>query len=403
MALMRYNLEFVSGGTITSAKGFKAGAVFSGINKHSRYKLDVGVLYSETDCIAAGVFTRNRIKSAPVCLCMERLPSSSVRAVIANSGCANACTGDQGQYNASKMSSITADKFGVPLTSVLIASTGVIGRQLPMDLLENAVNQITLSINGGHDMAKAIMTTDTVQKEAAVNTGKYVIGGIAKGSGMIHPDMATMLCFLSTDARVDQTFLQKALSTSVNKSFNMISVDGDTSPNDTVLLLSNGSSNTYIYDGTEESVIFQQALDIVCIQLAKAVARDGEGATKLIEVNVTGAKTSGDARLIARTITTSPLVKTAIHGCDPNWGRIVVAAGRSGAEVIESCLNLRLCGVPVLKSGIPVDFNNDNLVRLMHSEDITIDINLNIGGGEAVGWGCDLSAEYVSINSDYTT
>jgi len=183
----------------------------------------------------------------------------------------------------------------------------------------------------------------------------------------------------------------------------MMSVDGDTSPNDTVLLLSNGSSNNYIYDGTEEAVIFQQALDAVCIQLARAIARDGEGATKLIEVNVTGAKTFEDARLIARTITTSPLVKTAIHGCDPNWGRIVVAAGRSGAEVIESCLDLKLCGVPVLKSGIPVDFNNDNLVRLMHSEDITIDINLNIGGGEAVGWGCDLSAEYVSINSDYTT
>jgi glutamate N-acetyltransferase/amino-acid N-acetyltransferase len=401
---MNCDIELISQGTITSASGFLAGASYSGINKHARYQIDVGVLQSEVPCSAVGVFTRNRIKSAPVLLCQSRLPSSSVRLVVANSGCANASTGEQGRLNAITMANMAADRFGVLPSGVLVASTGVIGRHLPVDLLKGGIERVSLSVNGGHDMAKAIMTTDTVPKEIAVMAGKYVIGGIAKGAGMIHPDMATMLCFLATDARVEVNTLQQALNQAVDKSFNMISVDGDTSPNDTVLMLANGlCGGDEIIAGSEEADIFQQALVTVCTYLAKAIARDGEGATKIIEVRVSGAKTTSDARLAARTVISSPLVKTAIHGCDPNWGRIVAAAGRSGAELVESKLDLELAGIPVVKSGMPLDFNKDELAGLLHKNEVFVHLNFNLGQAEATAWGCDLSAEYVSINSEYTT
>jgi glutamate N-acetyltransferase/amino-acid N-acetyltransferase len=302
------------------------------------------------------------------------------------------------------MANMAADRFGVLPSSVLVASTGVIGRHLPVDLLKGGIERVSLSVNGGHDMAKAIMTTDTVPKEIAVMAGKYVIGGIAKGAGMIHPDMATMLCFLATDARVEVNSLQQALHQAVDKSFNLISVDGDTSPNDTVLMLANGlCGGDEIIAGSEEADVFQQALVTVCTYLAKAIARDGEGATKIIEVRVSGAKTLSDARLAARTVISSPLVKTAIHGCDPNWGRIVAAVGRSGADLVESSLDLELAGISVVKSGMPLDFNKDELARLLHKNEIFIHLNFNLGQAEATAWGCDLSAEYVSINSEYTT
>lgn len=398
---MNEKIQFIAGGTITSPAGFTAGAAYGGINKHARFNLDVGLLLSQNVCSAAGVFTRNQVKSAPVLLCQNRLPSSCARAVIVNSGCANASTGARGMEDAISMAEAAAEKTGTNPRAVMVASTGIIGRRLPIDLVHQAVKGIELTKEGGHDMARAIMTTDTVPKEAAVKAGGLTIGGIAKGAGMIHPDMATMLCFIATDAAADSEFLDAALRRAADKSFNMISVDGDTSPNDSILLLANGASG--MTAASENEDFFQRALDAVCIHLAKAIARDGEGATRLIEVTVRGAASLFDARHAARTIVSSNLVKTAIHGGDPNWGRIIAAAGRSQAHVEESRLALSICGVPVMKDGAPLVFDATFLSSLIKQNEVIIDLDLNLGQNTSTAWGCDLSAEYVSINADYTT
>ncbi|RJO60608.1 MAG: bifunctional glutamate N-acetyltransferase/amino-acid acetyltransferase ArgJ [Dehalococcoidia bacterium] len=402
---MKTDLTYIPNGTVTSPRGFSAGATYGGINKHARYNLDVGILYSDVPCNAAGTFTTNKIKAASVLLCQRILPSKSVRAIVANSGCANASTGEFGQRDAQSMEAAAAAKIGVDMADVLVASTGVIGRRLPLELLNGAIGKIKLSPDGGHDMAKAIMTTDTVPKEIAIETGGFVIGGIAKGAGMIHPNMATMLSFLATDAPVELGFLEKSLKEAVDKSFNMISVDGDTSPNDSVIMLSNGlAGGEIIKEGSARAKCFQQALDAACIHLAKSVARDGEGATKLIEVNVSGAASISDARIAARTITSSPLVKSAIHGADPNWGRIVVAAGRSGAELVEAKMALDISDVPVVREGVPLPFDKDKLIEALGRDEVRINLDLNLGTSySATAWGCDLSAEYVAINSEYTT
>jgi glutamate N-acetyltransferase/amino-acid N-acetyltransferase len=302
------------------------------------------------------------------------------------------------------MEAAAAARLGVDMADVLVASTGVIGRRLPTDLLNSAISRIVLSGDGGHEMAKAIMTTDTVPKEIAIETGGFVIGGIAKGAGMIHPNMATMLSFLATDAPVELGFLGASLKEAVDKSFNMISVDGDTSPNDSVILLSNGlAGGEIITSRAARAKGFQQALDAVCIHLAKSVARDGEGATKLIEVNVSGAASIHDARMAARTISSSPLVKSAVHGADPNWGRILVAAGSSGAELLEAKIALDISGVPVVREGVPLPFDRDKLIEALGHAEVRINLYLNMGPFSATAWGCDLSAEYVAINSEYTT
>jgi glutamate N-acetyltransferase/amino-acid N-acetyltransferase len=401
---MKTDFAFITDGTVTSPRGFSAGAAYAGINKHSSYNLDVGILQSGVPCNAVGTFTTNKIKAASVLLCQRILPSKCVRAIVANSGCANASTGEYGQLDAASMAAAAAAKVGVNIKDVLVASTGVIGPRLPVNLLNSAISRIVLSEDGGHDMAKAIMTTDTVSKECAVTSGGFVIGGIAKGAGMIHPNMATMLSFLATDAPVELGFLVDCLKQAVDKSFNMVSVDGDTSPNDSVILLANGlSGGETIKCDTERARLFQEALDAVCIHLAKSVARDGEGATKLIEVNVSGAASISDARIAARTITSSPLVKSAIHGSDPNWGRIVVAAGRSGAELVESKMALDISSIPVVRDGVPLPFDKDKLIGALDCDEVQIDLNLNLGSFSATAWGCDLSAEYVAINSEYTT
>ncbi len=403
---MNINVDYriIQNGTVTTPIGFQAGAAYGGINKHARFNLDVGILYSDVPCSACGEFTTNKIKAASVMLCQQILPSKSVRAIVVNSGCANASTGEHGHLDALNMATAAAEKVGASLGEVLVASTGVIGRRLPVDLLNAAISQVILSKDGGHQMAKAIMTTDTMPKEIAVESGGFIIGGIAKGAGMIHPNMATMLSFLTTDAYIETGFLSASLKEAVEVSFNMISVDGDTSPNDTVILLSNGMAGaSLIESGSDMAHRFQQALNAVCIHLAKAVARDGEGATKLIEVNVRGASSMTDAKLAARTITTSPLVKTAVHGNDPNWGRIVVAAGRSGAEIVESKMWLDISGIPVVRDGMPIPFDTDKLVEALKLADVQINLDLNLGPYSATAWGCDLSAEYVSINADYTT
>ncbi len=400
-------IELIAGGTVTSPKGFHAGAAKAGIKNGTKRRLDIGILYSEAPCVTAAVFTKNKIKSAPVLLDQERLRKGGITAVIANSGNANASTGEQGMKNAAEMTALAARAIGAEPENVLVCSTGVIGMQLPMAAIREAVRDIALSPEGGHDLARAIMTTDLVPKEIAVKVNgnlSYTIGGIAKGSGMIHPNMGTMFGFITTDAAVEPGFLQTTLQRVVNDTFNMISVDGDTSPSDTVFVMANGlAKNDPIKNGTAESRLFSESLRQVCEYLAREIARDGEGAKKLIEVKVEGARTKSDARKAARTVTTSLLVKTAVHGADPNWGRILAALGRSGAELVEAKIDVTIGDVIVLKGGTPQKYNEIDVVRVFRQAEVLIKVALNQGSAAATAWGCDLSKEYVTINSQYMT
>lgn len=402
------NIDFVPGGTVTSPQGFRAGATFAGIKEKTEHSLDLGILFSEAPCVTAALFTTNKITSAPVVLCQERLQKGRAVAVVVNSGCANAFTGEQGLADAAEMAAMVANGIGVAAEDVLVASTGTVGQPLPMKLIEAGISQIILSSDGGHELAKAIMTTDTVTKETAVAAraggSEFTVGGVAKGSGMLHPNLATMLCFLTTDAAVEPDFLKSALRKAADVSLNMISVDGDTSPSDTVLIMANGlAGNEPISLGSRHADTFQQALDQVCIYLARAIARDGEGATKLIEVTINGATSVAEARLAARTVVSSPLVKAAVHGGDPNWGRIIVAVGRSGVEVVESNIDLYIGDVSIVKKGRPLPFSEQSVVRVLEQSEVTIRLHLNLGTASATAWGCDLSEEYVTINSQYMT
>jgi len=395
-------------GTITTPRGFLAGGIYAGIKKVN--SLDLGIFYSEAPCAAAGVFTRNRIKSAPVVICQRNLENGSARALVVNSGCANSCTGQQGLADADEMATKTAAMLGLPADEVLVCSTGVIGVNLPMDLIRNGIEKISLSGKNGCDLAKAIMTTDTSPKETAVlsesgrNGTEIYIGGIAKGSGMIHPDLATMLCFLSTDAFVEPDFLKQALQRAVDISFNMITIDGDNSPNDSVILFANGlAKNRLIKADTTEAEEFENALQKVCLFLARAIARDGEGATRLIEITVDGAVTVTEARTGARVVAGSTLVKAAVHGSDPNWGRIIAAIGRSGVELVENRIDLYLNQLCLMKAGCPQRFEQQQAKSILDRDEVSIRICLNLGESSATAWGCDLSEEYVTINSEYTT
>ncbi|MBN2186315.1 MAG: bifunctional glutamate N-acetyltransferase/amino-acid acetyltransferase ArgJ [Dehalococcoidia bacterium] len=390
---------------VTSVQGFLAGAINVGMK--TKYELDLAILYCEVPCTAAGVFTTNRIKSAPVILSQGHLAKKRAQAIVVNSGCANACVGEQGLADASEMASLAATKLGISPEEVLVASTGVIGVSLPMDRVRAGIKKIELSQREGHSLAKAMMTTDTKPKEGAVQVDekgvKFSIAGVAKGAGMIHPDLATMLCFIVTDALVDAQFLQSSLKKAADISFNRISIDGETSPSDCIFLLANGlaGNSSISFDNGEA---FQEALNEICIHLAKSIAQDGEGATKLIEISVEGALKQAEACLAARTIASSPLVKAAIHGSDPNWGRIVTALGRSGAEVIEDKLDIYLNDTCVMKQGRPAAFNEEEMRMVLgNSDSVLIRVCLNLGNGKASAWGCDLSEEYVTINSEYTT
>ncbi len=398
---MAAEIETIPEGNITSPEGFFAGTTSAGINRKAKDKPDLGILFSEAPCVAAALFTTNRLKAAPVVLSQQRLKQGKAGAVVVNSGCANAFTGEGGLAHADEMAKLTAEGIGISAEDVLVASTGVIGVPLPMKRIRAGIEQIILSRDGGHELAQAIMTTDTFAKETAVKVrvgdSEFTIGGVAKGSGMIHPDLATLLCFLTTDAAIEKDFVQEALGKAVDVSFNMISIDGDTSPNDMVLIMANGLGGSVPVDA------FEQALEQVCIYLAKCVARDGEGATRLIEVTVAGAANLAQARSAARTVVSSPLVKAAIHGADPNWGRIMAAVGRSGVEVEEAKLELYIGEIPVVKAGSPLPFDKRSLIQLLRGEEVSISLNLNLGSGSATAWGCDLSEEYVTINSRYMT
>ena len=397
--------DLIPSGSVSSASGFLAGAVHAGIK--SKDELDLAILCSEVPCTAAGVFTTSQIKSAPVILSQRYIAKGQAQALVVNSGCANACMGGQGLADALEMVNLAAARLGLSPEHILVASTGVIGVPLPMDKIRTGIPEIKPTREGGHDFCRAIMTTDTRPKELAVQVDskgtKFTIGGVAKGIGMVHPNLATMLCFIATDAGVSVDFLQAALQRAVDCSFNMVSIDGDTSPNDCAFLLANGSAGNETI-GFDNGGDFQEALTAVCTHLAKSMARDGEGATKSIEVMVEGAEGQAGARQAARTIAGSPLVKAAIHGNDPNWGRIVAALGRSGARVREDRLDVYLNDVCVMKQGCPAPFSKTEMtLALSNSDNVLIRLCLNLGDSQATAWGCDLSEEYVRINSTYTT
>jgi glutamate N-acetyltransferase/amino-acid N-acetyltransferase len=399
---MAAEIEFLSQGTVTSPEGFFAGATSAGINKRAADKLDLAVLFSEAPCLAAAVFTNSQLKAAPVLLSQKRLKErEKIGAVVVNSGCANAYVGAEGLANAIEMAELVGEGVGVEAEDVLVASTGVIGVPLPMERIRASVEDIILARDGGDQLTRAIMTTDSFPKEAAVRVKdgqtEFTIGGAAKGSGMIHPDLATLLCFITTDAAVEKALLQKALKKAVDASFNMISVDGDTSPNDMVLVMANGLA------GSVPSGTFEQALEQLCVHLAKRLASDGEGATKLIEMNVSGAVGLSQARKAARAVISSSLVKAAVYGADPNWGRIMAAVGRSGAEVKESRFDLYVGKIQVVKAGKTLPFDKSAVIKMLKEKEVNFSANLNLGSGQANAWGCDLSPEYVTINSQYMT
>jgi glutamate N-acetyltransferase/amino-acid N-acetyltransferase len=366
----------------------------------TRGGLDLGILCSEKPCVAVGVFTINKVKAAPVVWSQGRVAIGKAQAIVVNAGCANACTGEPGLEDAAEMAKLAAQKLKLKAADVLVASTGVIGQRLPMERIAAGLKDIFLSVDGGHELARAIMTTDTFPKEIAVaaDDGSFTIGGIAKGAGMIHPNMGTMLCFIATDAAVDRAVLDKALRQAVDVSFNMVTIDGDTSPNDTVVVLANGKAGR-IKSGTKDAKEFQAALIEVCTYLARCIARDGEGATKLIEVKVEKALSLADAR----TIVGSPLVKAAVHGCDPNWGRIIAAVGRSGCEFDGAKIDLFLNNTCVVRGGVAHYFDRKEVSLLMSGTEVSVQVSLNLGEWQATAWGCDLSAEYVSMNAEYST
>ena len=405
---MNQQVRFLPNGTVTSVQGFQAGATFAGMKTYAEDKLDIGIVYSSLPCTCAGVFTTNQIKSPSIRLTRNHVQKGAVRAVVANSGIANTSVGKQGEKDAQEVVRLTAAQLGLPEEEVAYLSTGIIGVELPMALIRVALPRIQLSQSGGNPFARAIMTTDTRPKEAAVAYefgGRTVtVGGVAKGSGMIHPNMATILAVLATDAPVETAFLQRTIKHAADRSFNMITIDGDTSTNDTLLILSNGAAGgALIHDESDEAALFRDAITQLCIHLAKEVVRDGEGASKLFQVTIEGASTEKEARMAARTIAGSSLVKTAVHGNDPNWGRIIAALGRSGARVREDRLALYVNDVCIMENGLPVPFFKDAIVLLMQNPEVTFRLHLHLGNGTATAWGCNLSEAYVTFNSAYTT
>jgi glutamate N-acetyltransferase/amino-acid N-acetyltransferase len=392
----------VTAGAVTLPKGFLASGVRAGIKTEGE---DMALVYSEVPAASAGVFTTNLVKAACVLLDRERVPNSSTRAIIVNSGNANACTGEQGMRDARTMASETARLLNIREGDVLVASTGIIGKTLPMDEVKDGIaNAVSsLSRNGGEAAARAIMTTDTRPKEAFAQfqmDGKEVtIGGMAKGAGMICPNMATMLAFITTDAAITPEVLQECLSKSAETSFNCLTVDGDSSTNDSVLMLANGMAGNKAVDMDA----FQSALDSVTMSLAKQIAADGEGATKFIEIRVQGADSFQGARQIAKTVANSPLVKTAMFGSDPNWGRILAAAGRAGVDFDPKAVNLRLGEILLVKGGEPVEFSESEAHGYLEGKDILVHLQVGKEKWGATVFTCDFSYDYVRINAEYHT
>jgi len=401
----RHLLREVPGG-VAAPCGFDAGAIRCGLKRRGR---DLAAVYSIAPAVAAGVFTTNRFQAAPVLVTRDRVGRESVHGVIVNSGGANACTGSPGYRDAVRMADRAAQALGVPPRSILVCSTGVIGERLPMDKVITGINRLAASLGpeGGENAAKAILTTDTRPKSLAIEfelDGRPVrVAGMAKGSGMIHPDMATMLAVMTTDADVAPGVLQSCLVAAVERSFHRITVDGDTSTNDTVLLLANGQAEAGKVTRRHGLTRFQAALDHVATGLAREIVGDGEGASKVIEIRVRGAASAKDARQIARTIAGSSLVKTAIGGGDPNWGRVLAAAGRAGVRFRPELVDLRLGNLRVVRGGAACRHKHEAARNAVAGQEVRITLDLNAGRQEAVIWTCDLTAAYVRINAEYHT
>jgi glutamate N-acetyltransferase/amino-acid N-acetyltransferase len=398
-------IQRIAGG-VTAPQGFLAGGLACGIKKNQ--KADLALLYSEIPAQAAGIFTTNRVQAAPVLLSREHLKNGKAQAIIANSGNANACVGPEGAVAASTMAQAAAEFFNIDPTAVLVASTGVIGVRLPADRITAALaaRPRFLSNTGSHAAAQAIMTTDTFPKEVAVEfelDGRPVrIGGIAKGSGMIHPNMATLLGFITTDAAIAVSLLQQALATAGRRTFNRVTVDGDTSTNDTLVVLANAKAGNRLIDQEDEAYqLFAEALELVCLELAKMLVRDGEGATKLVEIKVTGANTEAEAVQVGKSIATSSLVKTAIFGADANWGRILAAAGYSGVAIQPELVAIYLGDLLVCHGGVGLNFDEIHAKQILEQKELLITVDLGIGQVTASVWTCDLTYDYVKINGSY--
>lgn len=423
----KFGHQFLPDGGVTSAQGFKAAGIHAGFRK-STDRLDMALVVADQPCATAAAFTQNVFCAAPVQFSKSQLQRSSgsssygsMRAVVINSGNANAATGDQGLKDCQEEALMAADALGCPASEVLVASTGVIGVPLPMKPfvggLPEAASQ--LSVSGGHDAANAILTTDTRAKECAVTFDgtpfgyggtTFTIGGMAKGSGMIMPNVATMISILTTDVPVSEVDLYQALSQAVGISFNKVTVDSDTSTNDTCIIFASGAAvprapegAQAFTEGTEAFEAFESALEQVCVTLARAMAADGEGATKLVDVTVAGAKSDADADLAARTVANSPLVKTAIAGHDANWGRIAAALGRSGATFNQEDVDIDIMGIPVCRGGLTIPFDENEALRRFESPEIAIDVDLHAGNHSTTMWTCDMTHDYISINADYRT
>ena len=405
-------MEIITGG-VTAAKGFLAAGVEAGIKYQNRK--DMAMVYSKTPCRAAGVFTTNVVKAAPVLWDKEVVESEwEAQAIVVNSGIANACTGKLGYEYCRETAGAAADALEISPQSVLICSTGVIGMQLPMEKMTEGVRMLAKAIKPGEeagtDAAKAIMTTDTRNKQVAVKVtigGKEVtIGGMCKGSGMIHPNMCTMLAFVTTDVNISKKLLQEALSADVQDTFNMVSVDGDTSTNDTLLVLANGQAGNHeITEKGADYDTFVEALHYVNETLAKKIAGDGEGATALFEVKVIHADNKEDAKTLAKSVITSSLTKAALFGHDANWGRILCALGYSGAkfdpEAIELYLESSAGKILIFKDGMAADYSEEEATRILSRSEVTALVDMKMGEAEATAWGCDLTYDYVKINADY--
>ena len=401
--------QWIEGGGVTSPSGFRAGAVYAGIRTYGdEPRYDVGILASDHLCTVAGIFTRNAVAGAPVKFDRPRVASGVAQAIVANSGNSNVATGEQGDRDAARMAEVAARRLGIAAEHVLVASTGVIGRRLPMQKLESAIAAIEPTEDGGGIFTRAIMTTDTVPKHHAVRFSvdgrEYRVGGTAKGSGMVHPDMATVFCFLTTDAPCERGWLQHTLREVGDTSINMVDVDMDTSTSDTMLLLANGAAGgTAVAMGHSAEGPLRAALEAVAIALARDLARDGEGARTLIEVTITGAASRQDARIAARTVTSSPLVKTMVYGRDANLGRVLMAVGRSGARIEERRLSVWIGEHCAFQHGAPTEIPYAVISKALDAPEVQIRIDLGLGAERATAWGCDLTEQYVKINAEYTT
>ena len=389
-------------------QGFTAAGVRAGIKKNGN--LDVAVIYTEKEAAVAGVFTKNLVAAAPVHLSKIVIGTGSAHAVVANAGCANACTGEQGIRDAEKMATIAAKELNCRADDVIVASTGLIGSNLPMDKMEAGIKDAVknLSRDGSVNAGNAIVTTDTYSKACAteVEIGGVEVrfGAIAKGSGMIRPDMATMLCFITTDADIDQKLLQAALRDATEISFNCMTVDGDMSTNDSVVVLANGAAgNKKIVERGDDYEKFYETLKNICVELAKKIAADGEGASKFLTINVTGAESFADAKKIGMSVANSPLVKTAFFGQDANPGRTICAVGYSGVKVIPEKISIKFGGLTVYDKGLVTKFDADAMKKVLAEHDIVVDIELGLGKEAATIYTCDLSFQYVKINADYST